>query len=93
MWIPRRSSACSEKHARSECGGHHGSFDRSEQGFGFVEMSSNAEAQAAIAALGGKEHGGRTLTVNPAKPREERSGGSAAAVVVAVAAAGIASSR
>ncbi len=45
------------------------------KGFGFVEMGSAEEAQAAIAALNGKEHGGRTLTVNEAKPREERSGG------------------
>jgi RNA recognition motif-containing protein len=42
------------------------------KGFGFVEMSSDAEAQAAIAALNGKDHGGRALTVNEAKPREER---------------------
>jgi RNA recognition motif-containing protein len=42
------------------------------KGFGFVEMSSNAEAQAAISALGGTEHGGRALTVNEAKPREDR---------------------
>jgi RNA recognition motif-containing protein len=42
------------------------------KGFGFVEMSSNAEAQAAISALNGKEHDGRALTVNEAKPREER---------------------
>src|SRR5688500_6500597 len=42
------------------------------KGFGFVEMSSDAEAQAAIAALNGQEHGGRALTVNEAKPREER---------------------
>lgn len=45
------------------------------KGFGFVEMSSDSEAQAAIAALSGKEHGGRALTVNEAKPREARSGG------------------
>jgi RNA recognition motif-containing protein len=45
------------------------------KGFGFVEMSSDQEAQAAIAALNGKDHGGRPLTVNEAKPREERSGG------------------
>ncbi len=45
------------------------------KGFGFVEMSSDSEAQAAIAALNGQEHGGRALTVNEAKPREERSGG------------------
>ena len=42
------------------------------KGFGFVEMSSDAEAQAAIAALNGKENGGRALTVNEAKPREDR---------------------
>src|SRR6184192_4062301 len=42
------------------------------KGFGFVEMSSDAEAQAAIAAMNGQEHGGRALTVNEAKPREER---------------------
>ena len=45
------------------------------KGFGFVEMSSEAEAQAAIAALNGQEHGGRSLTVNEAKPRENRGGG------------------
>jgi RNA recognition motif-containing protein len=45
------------------------------KGFGFVEMSSDAEAQAAIAGLSGKEHDGRALTVNEAKPREARSGG------------------
>lgn len=45
------------------------------KGFGFVEMSSNAEAQAAIAALGGTDHDGRALTVNHAKPREDRSRG------------------
>ena len=44
------------------------------KGFGFVEMGSDAEAQAAIAALNGKDNGGRTLTVNEAKPREERGG-------------------
>jgi RNA recognition motif-containing protein len=45
------------------------------KGFGFVEMGSEAEAQAAIAALSGKEHDGRALTVNEAKPRENRGGG------------------
>ena len=45
------------------------------KGFGFVEMSSDAEAQAAITALNGQDHGGRALTVNEAKPREPRSGG------------------
>src|SRR5205085_1551584 len=42
------------------------------KGFGFVQMGSDAEAQAAIAALNGKDHDGRALTVNEAKPREER---------------------
>jgi cold-inducible RNA-binding protein len=45
------------------------------KGFGFVEMGTEQEAQAAIAALSGKEHDGRALTVNEAKPREARSGG------------------
>ena len=45
------------------------------KGFGFVEMSTDDEANAAINALNGTEMGGRTLTVNEAKPREERSGG------------------
>src|SRR3954462_4729393 len=45
------------------------------KGFGFVERSSDAEAQAAIAAMNGQEHGGRALTVNEAKPKEKRSGG------------------
>ena len=45
------------------------------KGFGFVAMNSDAEAQAAIAGLAGKEVGGRTLTVNEARPREDRGGG------------------
>ena len=45
------------------------------KGFGFVEMSSDQEAQAAISALNGQDHGGRALTVNEAKPRESRGGG------------------
>ena len=45
------------------------------KGFGFVEMDSDAEAQAAITALDGQDHGGRALKVNEAKPREPRSGG------------------
>jgi RNA recognition motif-containing protein len=45
------------------------------KGFGFVEMSNDAEAQAAIAALNGKEVDGRTLKVNEARPREDRGGG------------------
>jgi RNA recognition motif-containing protein len=42
------------------------------KGFGFVQMASDGEAQAAISALNGQEHDGRALTVNEAKPREER---------------------
>ena len=45
------------------------------KGFGFVEMANDAEADAAIAALNGQQHGGRALTVNEARPREERGGG------------------
>ena len=45
------------------------------KGFGFVEMSSDAEAQAAIEALNEQEVQGRALTVNVARPRENRSGG------------------
>ncbi len=45
------------------------------KGFGFVEMDSESEAQAAIEALNGQEHSGRTLTVNEAKPRAPRAGG------------------
>ena len=44
------------------------------KGFGFVEMGSDQEAQAAIAALNGKEVDGRSLTVNEAKPRTEGGG-------------------
>ena len=42
------------------------------KGFGFVELDSGAQAQAAIAALNGQEVNGRALTVNEARPREER---------------------
>jgi RNA recognition motif-containing protein len=42
------------------------------RGFGFVEMANDAEAQKAIEALGGAQFQGRTLTVNEAKPREDR---------------------
>ncbi len=42
------------------------------KGFGFVEMANDAEAQAAIDGLNGKEHMGRALTVNEARPREPR---------------------
>jgi RNA recognition motif-containing protein len=45
------------------------------RGFAFVEMSSKEEAQNAISSLNGKEIDGRELTVNEAKPRENRTGG------------------
>jgi cold-inducible RNA-binding protein len=45
------------------------------KGFGFVEMGNDQEANAAISALHGKDVDGRSLTVNEARPREERSGG------------------
>ncbi len=45
------------------------------KGFGFVEMGTDEEAQAAIAALNGQQHGGRALTVNEARPKENRAGG------------------
>src|SRR5271169_3752193 len=45
------------------------------RGFAFITMGSPEEAQKAIEALNGKSLGGRALTVNVAKPREERSGG------------------
>jgi cold-inducible RNA-binding protein len=45
------------------------------RGFGFVTMSTPEEAQTAIGAVNGSSVGGRALTVNVAKPREERSGG------------------
>lgn len=45
------------------------------RGFGFITMSTPEEAQAAIDALNGKDIDGRALTVNVARPREERSGG------------------
>lgn len=45
------------------------------KGFGFVEMGSEEEAEAAIAALHGQDHDGRDLTVNEAKPRVDRGGG------------------
>ena len=50
-------------------------FTGQSRGFGFVEMSSGEEASKAISALNGTQMGGRTLTVNEAKPQEPRSGG------------------
>ncbi len=45
------------------------------KGFGFVEMETGEGAQAAISALNGQDFSGRSLTVNEARPREERGGG------------------
>jgi RNA recognition motif-containing protein len=42
------------------------------KGFGFVQMGTDEEAQKAISALSGQDHAGRALTVNEAKPREDR---------------------
>ena len=49
-------------------------FPGRSKGFGFVQMASDEEAQAAISALNGQDHDGRALTVNEAKPREARAG-------------------
>jgi RNA recognition motif-containing protein len=50
-------------------------FSGQSRGFGFVEMSNDEEARAAIAQFNGYEMGGRGLTVNEAKPRDDRGGG------------------
>ena len=50
-------------------------FTGQSRGFGFVEMASEDEANSAIEALDGSELGGRKLTVNMARPREDRFGG------------------
>ncbi len=50
-------------------------FTGQSRGFGFVEMASAEDAQKAISALNGSEMGGRTLTVNEARPQEPRFGG------------------
>ena len=52
------------------------------KGFGFVEMDTDAQAQAAIQGLNGREHDGRNLTVNEAKPREARTSGGGSTVAV-----------
>ncbi len=45
------------------------------RGFGFVEMTNDEDGDRAIAALNGREHGGRDLTVNEARPKTDRNGG------------------
>lgn len=47
-------------------------FTGKSRGFGFVEMPEKSEAEAAINSLNGEDFGGRTLTVNEARPREDR---------------------
>jgi cold-inducible RNA-binding protein len=49
-------------------------YTQQSKGFGFVEMSNKAEALAAIQGLNGKEIGGRSITVNEARPKEDRGG-------------------
>ena len=53
-------------------------FSGRSRGFGFVEMAQDDEAQSAIDALNGTPYGGRPLTVNEARPRDERPGGGGA---------------
>jgi cold-inducible RNA-binding protein len=50
-------------------------FTNKSRGFAFVEMATQEEANKAVQMFNGKELGGRALTVNEARPREERSGG------------------
>ena len=50
-------------------------YTGNSRGFGFVEMPDNGEANGAISSLNGQDFGGRTLTVNEARPREDRRGG------------------
>ena len=50
-------------------------FSGDSRGFGFVEMPTDDEAQAAIAGLNGTDMGGRSLNVNQARPRTDRGGG------------------
>ena len=50
-------------------------FSGRSRGFGFVEMPKNDEAETAITAMSGKDFQGRALTVNEARPREDRGGG------------------
>jgi len=50
-------------------------FSNESRGFGFVEMPTDDEANAAISGLNGKQFKGRSINVNKANPRTERSGG------------------
>ncbi len=74
-----------DSHSLEEWFSHHGTVESAQvitdrdtgrsKGFGFVEMGTDEEAQAAISALNGQEFEGRTIKVNEAKPRENRGGG------------------
>ena len=78
--IPYRSTEDDMKKAFSEAGNVVSASIISDRmtgrsrGFGFVEMATKEEGQAAISALNGTEMDGRTLTVNEAKPQEARTG-------------------
>jgi RNA recognition motif-containing protein len=84
LYVGNLSYQCSDSDLQ-QLFGQHGSVasaqiiaDRESgrsKGFGFVEMASDEEAQAAIAALNGQEYMGRSLTVNEARPKEDRGGG------------------
>ena len=50
-------------------------FTGQSKGFGFVEMSNNSEAQKAMEELNGRDVNGRSVTVNQARPRQDRSSG------------------
>jgi cold-inducible RNA-binding protein len=64
-----------EKHGRVESAQVVADRDTGRsRGFGFVEMGTGEEAEAAVAALNGQEVNGRALTVNEARPREDRGG-------------------
>ena len=84
LYVGNLSYECSDSDLQ-QLFGQHGSVasaqiisDRESgrsKGFGFVEMASDDEAQAAIAALNGQDYMGRSLTVNEARPKEDRGGG------------------
>ena len=84
LFVGNLSSNTTESQLRDEFGAHgivaevNLLMDRDTgrpRGFGFITMNTAEEAQSAIGALNGKMFDGRALTVNVARPREERSGG------------------
>ena len=84
IFVGNLSFGATEDSIRSLFEGH-GSVDRvnvvtdrdtgQPRGFAFVEMANDGEGEKAIAALNGRELGGRALTINEARPKEARSGG------------------